>query len=161
MRLRITQQYTVTFDALLVGHEAAVTSLSWRTLSPQFPTPTLLSTSTDSSLILWSPSTTLSPSQDEATSIWINRHRFGDVGGQRFGGFVGGLWSEKGDQVFSWGWSGGWRRWACTDDTDQTWEEYGAISGHKGPVKDISWSPNGDYLISTGCVLMSSWRLLS
>ncbi|KAF4619125.1 hypothetical protein D9613_005202 [Agrocybe pediades] len=141
-----SQQFSVTFDALLVGHEAGVTSLAWRTDS-QSP-PTLLSTSTDSSVILWSPSS------DSSSSIWINRERFGDVGGQRLGGFIGGLWANKGTEVLAWGWSGGWRRWACSaaqaDLNGETWNEIGAITGHKGPIKGLDWSPDGKYLISSG-----------
>ncbi|EED84697.1 predicted protein [Postia placenta Mad-698-R] len=128
-----TQQFSITFDALLVGHEASVTSLAWRPLPPSSSssaaafdrTPTLLSTSTDSSLILWSPSTILTSTsaqengQDGTTSLWINRQRFGDVGGQRLGGFVGGLWTRG-----------------------------GAEAGHNGPVRGISWSPDGEYLLS-------------
>lgn len=115
-------------------------------------THTLLSTSVDSSLILWSPSTIISGSDE--TAIWINRRRFGDVGGQRLGGFVGGLWAKKGAQVVAWGWSGGWRSWICSaiseDNTAETWTEVNTIGGHNGPVKDVAWSPNGDYLISVG-----------
>lgn len=153
------QQFTITFDALLVGHEAAVTSLSWRELSAEFPEQTLLSTSTDSSLILWSPSTILSSSQDGSTSLWINRQRFGDIGGQRLGGFVGGIWTEHGKQALGWGWSGGWRRWTCSqpahqhdsaDKGPEEWTEIGAISGHSAAVRGISWSPAGEYLMSTG-----------
>ncbi|KAF8138550.1 WD40-repeat-containing domain protein [Boletus edulis] len=131
-----SQQYAVTFDALLIGHEAG----------QALPSPqTLLSSSTDSSLILWSPSQILhSASSRDATagSIWINRQRFGDVGGQRLGGFVGGLWTRttQGDEVLGWGWNGG---------TTQ-WREIGAISGHSGPVKDLDWSPAGEYIISVG-----------
>ncbi|KAJ7593384.1 WD40-repeat-containing domain protein [Mycena floridula] len=155
-----SQQFSVTLDALLIGHEAGVTSLCWRTdtSTSQSSTLTLLSTSTDSSVILWSPSTIIDGSAEgTSTELWINRRRFGDVGGQRLGGFVGGLWMPSGKQVMAWGWSGGWRSWRCTvgngdgqgDDTE-TWTEVGAISGHRGPVKDVSWSPNGDYLISVG-----------
>jgi len=141
-----SQQFSVTFDALLVGHEAGVTSLTWRQDSQS--TPTLLSTSTDSSVILWSPSS------DSSSSIWINRERFGDVGGQRLGGFVGGLWASKGKEVLAWGWSGGWRRWTCNgSSTDETWLEIGSITGHNGPVKGLDWSPDGKYLISSGSVL--------
>ncbi len=53
------QMFSVTFDALLVGHDAGITSLSWRPQTTAPSSPTLLSTSTDSSLILWSPSTVL------------------------------------------------------------------------------------------------------
>ncbi|KAI9001254.1 WD40 repeat-like protein [Trametes punicea] len=147
------QLFSVTFDALLVGHEAGVTSLSWRPPASPTSTPTLLSTSTDSSLILWSPSTVLTSSND-GTTLWINRQRFGDVGGQRLGGFVGGLWACVGADAMAWGWNGGWRRWRCrSPETGQgpvleEWTEVGAITGHRAPVRSVAWSPGGEYLIS-------------
>lgn len=152
------QQYAITFDALLIGHEAGVTSLAWAPSTPASASSlqTLLSSSTDSSLILWSPSQILrSASSNDVTagSIWINRQRFGDVGGQRLGGFVGGLWARtaQGDEVIGWGWNGGWRRWRSVQATDTSqWREVGAISGHSGPVKDLDWSPAGEYIISVG-----------
>lgn len=147
-----TQQYSVTFDALLIGHEAGVTSLSW---SPS--NTSLLSTSTDSSLIIWAPSSIVSTAYSSSTSsIWINIQRFGDVGGQRLGGFTGGLWSNDGAEAMAWGWSGGWRRWRrITSDSHggtagEEWEEVGAISGHSGAIKGLDWSPKGDYLVSVG-----------
>ncbi|KZT12941.1 WD40 repeat-like protein [Laetiporus sulphureus 93-53] len=151
-----TQQFSVAFDALLVGHEAGVTSLSWRPPTSTISVPTLLSSSTDSSLILWSPSTIITSLKDGATSIWINRQRFGDVGGQRLGGFVGGLWARGGMEACAWGWNGGWRRWRCTVGDAaapqnlqmENWTEVGAITGHSAPVKGLSWSPNGEYLLS-------------
>jgi WD40 repeat protein len=125
--------------------------------------PTILSSSTDSSLILWSPSTVPGANSDSSTSIWINRQRFGDVGGQRLGGFVGSLWAREGREALTWGWGGGWRRWTCMNmgerDVEEDWQESGAISGHKGPVKGVSWSPNGEYFISAGCALSFSVRI--
>lgn len=116
--------------------------------------PTLLSTSTDSSLIMWSPSASGASLQGKSFSIWISRQRFGDVGGQRLGGFVGGAWAHQGKQALAWGWGGGWRRWRCVTPSqigsEKIWTEVGAISGHSGPVKGIDWSPNGNYLISVG-----------
>ena len=145
----------MTFDALLVGHEAGVTSLFWRMDTTTIPT--LLSTSVDSSVILWSPSMILDSENHGSASIWINRQRFGDVGGQRLGGFVGGLWAQTGTEVLAWGWAGGWRRWRYTskgkDMSEEQWDEVGAITGHNGPVKGLDWSPDGEYLISAGCVV--------
>ena len=138
--IRSAQKFTITFDALLIGHESHITSLTWQP-STAGALPNLLSTSTDSSLIIWSPS----------SSLWINRHRFGDIGGQRLGGFVGGLWGANGQEVLAWGWSGGWKRWrrdVSGFSDHETWSETGAISGHNGPVKDICWSPQGEYLLS-------------
>ncbi|KAJ3764130.1 WD40-repeat-containing domain protein [Lentinula raphanica] len=145
--------FSVTFDALLVGHEAGITSVSWRPPNSQNSTPTLLSTSTDSSLIFWSPTTMNTNSKDRTSSIWINRERFGDIGGQRLGGFVGGIWRRDGNEALAWGWSGGWRRWRWVSpslDNDEIWEESGAIGGHRGSVKSVDWSPTGTFLMSTG-----------
>lgn len=51
----------------------------------------------------------------------------------------------------AWGWAGGWRSWRRESfNEDDTWTEVGAVGGHRGPVKDVAWCPNGDYLISTG-----------
>lgn len=142
-----SQQFSVTFDALLVGHEAGITGLSWRLPSSNNldPSPTLLSTSTDSSLILWSPAPT--------GTLWVTRQRFGDVGGQRLGGFVGGLWAASGAGALAWGWAGGCRRWQCSSfspTTGEQWAEAGANSGHSGPVRGLAWAPGGEYLLSTG-----------
>ncbi|KAG1874502.1 WD40-repeat-containing domain protein [Suillus subalutaceus] len=147
-----TQQYSITFDALLIGHEAGITSLSWSASNAS-----LLSTSTDSSVIIWAPSSIVSTAYSSSTSsIWINIQRFGDVGGQRLGGFTGGLWSNGGAEAMAWGWSGGWRRWRRIRSdghggaAGEEWEEVGAISGHSGAVKGLDWSPKGDYLVSVG-----------
>lgn len=147
-------------DALLIGHEAGITSLSWRPQRSEFKlSPALLSTSVDSSLILWSPSSLPNSSVDrDSAPLWINLQRFGDVGGQRLGGFVGGLWADIGREVLAWGWSGCWRRWRCASAPEvhsETWDEIGALTGHQGVVKSIAWAPQGDYLLSTGYAICS------
>ncbi|KAG0709563.1 WD40-repeat-containing domain protein [Suillus ampliporus] len=132
-----TQQYSITFDALLIGHEAGVTSLSWSPLNATLLSTSIISTSYSSS----------------TSSIWINIQRFGDVGGQRLGGFIGGHWGNNGTEAMAWGWSGGWRRWRRVTSertAGEEWQEVGAISGHSGPVKGLNWSPKGEYLISVG-----------
>lgn len=165
-RLIIHRQYNLTFDALLVGHEAGVTSLAWQPAGSNI-FPTLLSTSTDSSLILWSPSEVpAAPSRNATsasavvtTSIWMNRQRFGDVGGVKPGGFVSGMWGANGNEVLGFGWNGSWRRWRNVSPPTsahdgnialrESWTEVPAVLGHCGPVRGLAWDPNGDYIIST------------
>ncbi|KAI0303122.1 WD40-repeat-containing domain protein [Russula brevipes] len=159
-----TQQFSITFDALLVGHEAGVTSLAWRPSPIGQSRETLLSTSTDSSLILWSPVLVQSGPNGSSSALWVNQQRFGDLGGQRLGGFVGGLWTADGSEALAWGWSGGWRRWRCAQTSDtaagnEVWTEVGALTGHAGPVKSIAWSPGGEYLISAGYVSDQTTRI--
>lgn len=155
--------FTLNFDALLVGHEGSVNSVTWRPTLDGLTssTPTLLSTSTDSSLILWSPIPISAPlAQDSGAppppSIWVSNQRFGDVGGQKLGGFVGGIWNTRGEEVLGWGWNGGWRRWrlsslrATQSQNDlEEWNECTAVTGHQGPVKGMGWDPKGEYLITT------------
>ena len=100
-----------------------------------------------------SSSSITSAAADGSTSIWINRQRFGDVGGQRLGGFVGGLWTRAGAEAGAWGWAGGWRRWRCSPGSGagvqhEAWTEVGAIGGHNAPVRGLAWSPGGEYLLS-------------
>jgi elongator complex protein 2 len=134
-----SHQFHITFDALLVGHDAGVTALSWRPSLPRV----LLSTSTDSSAILWS-ATTVGGDSDNPTQLWTNHQRFGDVGGQRLGGFVGGFWVDA-DQICAWTWNGGFRRWGVVSDQ---WQEMQAVTGHSSPVHGLDWEPAGRYLIS-------------
>jgi elongator complex protein 2 len=109
----------------------------------------LLSTSVDSSVILWAPASFRTGVANQDPVLWINQQRFGDVGGQRLGGFVGGMWAASGNDAMAWGWNGGWRRWACSNSEHETWVEVLASTGHAGPVHGLDWSPNGNYLITT------------
>jgi elongator complex protein 2 len=142
------RQFQVEFDALLIGHEASVTSLSWRPGRSPSATPMLLSTSVDSSVILWAPESFRTGVIEKDATLWVNKQRFGDVGGQRLGGFVGGMWAVGGNDVMAWGWNGGWRRWRSSMGEPETWMEVPASTGHAGPVHGLDWSPNGDYLIT-------------
>ncbi|CAE6430910.1 unnamed protein product [Rhizoctonia solani] len=132
--------YSLAFDALLVGHEASVNSVSWKPGSST--TPQLLSSSTDASLIIWEPI------DSGAGAIWGSVQRFGDVGGQRAGGFVGSLWIHSAE-IAGWGWHGCWRRWKRSSNEQEVWSEINAPTGHYGPARGLAWSPGGEYIVST------------
>ncbi|PVF97247.1 WD40 repeat-like protein, partial [Serendipita vermifera] len=134
------QKFHMTFDSLLIGHDAGVTGVAW---NPNPTPPLLLSTATDASVILWSLST-VGSSGSEKNQLWINQYRFGDVGGQRFGGFVGGFWITP-SHLCAWGWNGGLRQWHSKNGE---WKEKRSITGHAAPVHGIDWEPQGRYLIS-------------
>jgi elongator complex protein 2 len=129
-----TKRYDVTLEALLMGSEAGLTNVHW---SPT-TSPTLLSTSMDNSLVIWTPS-----SQD----IWVPSHRFGAIGGRGLA-FYGALWGPEGNTVLASGWSGGLERWRNVGD--DRWEVQPGVTGHHGDVKSVAWDPNGDYLVSVG-----------
>ncbi|KAI5284428.1 hypothetical protein KEM54_001339 [Ascosphaera aggregata] len=138
-------KYSVTFEALLFGHEDWIYTLSW---NPNHKTPQLLSASADNSLVIWEP--------DPVSGIWFSAHRMGEISVQKgsttatgsAGGFWTGLWAPSGDEVVCLGRTGSWRRWAY-DKSSDIWVEKVGISGHVRPVNGIEWEPSGAYLLST------------
>ncbi|EJT97577.1 WD40 repeat-like protein [Dacryopinax primogenitus] len=141
-------RYSVTFDALLLGHEGWVTGLHWY---PQLQTPSsskqplvLLTSASDNSLIMWS--------QDPDSSIWLNRQRFGDIAGKGMG-FFGALWGNDGCDVLAHAWNGSFHRWHidaqnAEDRVSGSWEPALALTGHSQPVRDVAWEPSGRYVLS-------------
>jgi elongator complex protein 2 len=133
-------RYNITLEALLMGHEAGVTNITW---SPSTTDPLLLSTSSDNSIILWAPSS----SSTAKDGIWVPEQRFGATGGRGLG-FHGPMWSTDGKSVMATGWNGGLERW--TEVEIGVWEPRGGLSGHFGSVESCVWAPNGDYILSVG-----------
>lgn len=133
-------RYNITLEALLMGHEAGVTNITW---SPSPTDPLLLSTSSDNSIILWTPSSN-STARD---GIWVPEQRFGATAGRGLG-FHGPMWSTDGKSVMATGWNGGLERW--TEVEKGVWEPRSGLSGHFGSVESCVWAPNGDYLLSVG-----------
>lgn len=64
------------------------------------------------------------------------------------GGFWIGLWSPDSTTVASLGRTGSWRAWKHLSDADR-WDQSMGISGHVREVKDIAWSSDGSFLLST------------
>ncbi|RMZ87222.1 hypothetical protein DV736_g5551, partial [Chaetothyriales sp. CBS 134916] len=138
-------KYTITFEALLLGHEDWVYSAAW---SPEPGQKQLLTASADGSLTIWEA--------DPASGVWYSTSRLGDISRQKgattatgsSGGFWTGLWSPDGTTVTCLGRTGSWRLWTY-DGESQYWTQRCAVSGHVNSVNDVTWPTDGSYILST------------
>jgi elongator complex protein 2 len=139
---------TITFEALLIGHEDWIYTARWAPSLADGQALTLLSASADNSLSIWSA--------DAASGLWVCSTRLGEVSSQKgsttatgsTGGFWIGLWQSDSSSVVSLGRTGSWRRWKH-DFTADVWHQQVGISGHIQEVRGLAWSCDGSCLIST------------
>ncbi|EXJ62703.1 hypothetical protein A1O7_03141 [Cladophialophora yegresii CBS 114405] len=139
--------YSITFEALLLGHDDWIYSATW---SPGTGVndARLLTASADGSLSIWEP--------DPISGVWLSVSRLGEISSQKgattatgsAGGFWTALWSPDGKAVTSLGRTGSWRLWQY-DAESQFWTQRCGISGHVGAVTGLCWSPDGSYLLTT------------
>ncbi|KAI0167141.1 WD40 repeat-like protein [Hypoxylon sp. FL1284] len=160
-RLRVAENdFSVTFEALLLGHDDWIYSARWYS-DASTGTPQLLSASADNTLAVWDA--------DPSSGIWVTTVRLGEISREKgattatgsTGGFWTGLWSPNGSSVVCLGRTGSWRQWDYSKEQDQ-WIPHVGISGHTKAVSGITWSKNGDYLLSTSADqttrLHASWN---
>ena len=150
--------YLLTFEALLLGHEDWIYTISWRADGKRLQ---LLSASADNSLAFWEP--------EVSSGVWVCTTRLGEISAQKgsttatgsTGGFWAGLWSPSGENVVSLGRTGSWRLWNYDRNLDR-WMQGIGVSGHTKPLADIAWAKDGTYLLSTGSDqttrLHAEWR---
>lgn len=141
------RKYSITFEALLLGHEDWIYSVAWHPFGKQ----QLLSSSADGSLALWEP--------DPESGIWLTASRLGEISGQKgattatgsAGGFWTGVWLQKENKLAlaSLGRTGSWRVWESKNN-GHLWTQTWGVSGHTSSVNGLTWSPDGAYLLSTG-----------
>ena len=140
------KDFSVTFEALLLGHEDWIYSAKWHThVDGKLQ---LLSASADNSLAIWEA--------DPSSGIWVSMARLGEISREKgattatgsTGGFWTGLWSLDGTAVACMGRTGSWRLWE-NDEAADAWKPCLAVTGHTKAVTGIAWSKNGDYLLST------------
>ncbi|THY83962.1 WD40 repeat-like protein [Aureobasidium pullulans] len=153
-------KHSITFEALLIGHEDWIYTARWFTKNVEDATPQLLSSSADNSLAMW---------ERDADGFWTCATRLGEISAQKgsttatgsTGGFWIGLWSPSGQTVVSLGRTGSWRMWSYDNKEDRWLRELG-ISGHVRSVKDVAWSNDGTQLMSTSSDqttrLFSQWK---
>ncbi|KAL6702437.1 Elongator subunit elp2 [Coniothyrium glycines] len=153
-------KYSITFEALLLGHEDWIYQATWKHRNGKLQ---LLTTSEDNSLALWEA--------DATSGVWVCTTRLGEISGQKgstsatgsAGGFWIGLWSPDGSTVVSLGRTGSWRKWSFSSIQDM-WTQQIAITGHIREVRAVSWSRDGQYLLTTSADqttrLFSQWKRL-
>ncbi|KAK0383388.1 hypothetical protein NLU13_9301 [Sarocladium strictum] len=141
-----SKDYSVTFEALLLGHEDWIYSAKWNTRADG--TLQLLSTSADNSLAIWE--------SDPSSGIWVSMVRLGEISREKgattatgsTGGFWTGVWAPDGLMVTCLGRTGSWRTWEYIAEED-AWKPCISVSGHTKAVTGVSWSRDGAYLLST------------
>lgn len=155
--------YSVTFEALLLGHEDWIYSARWTSFNASGSEAQsqlrLLTASADNSLAVWEA--------DAASGIWVTTARLGELSKEKgattatgsVGGFWAGLWSPSGKEVVTLCRTGSWRRWklsAVQDSEDseasaeeRIWIQAVGVAGHVAPVTGVAWSRDGAYLLST------------
>ncbi|KAI0546848.1 WD40-repeat-containing domain protein [Xylaria curta] len=160
-RLKTSEKdFTITFEALLLGHDDWIYSAKWYT-GPDTGRLQLLSTSADNTLAIWEA--------DPSSGIWVTNVRLGEISREKgattatgsTGGFWTGLWSPDGMSVTCLGRTGSWRAWDYKKEEDQ-WTPRVGIGGHTRAVTGIAWAKNGEYLLSTSSDqttrLHGSWK---
>lgn len=140
--------WSVTFEALLMGHEDWIFTSVWKPGSQTPDDHRLLSCSADNSISVWA--------EESQSGTWNPISRFGELsnlkGGSTATGSAGGiwncLWSPDGRSVAALTKSGAWRVWRYDADADR-WNPRMGISGHTKDVMAVSWARDGGYLLST------------
>lgn len=159
-------RYGVYLEALLVGHEDAVTSLHALAANPLRPSPfTLFSTSMDRNMILWGE--TLSGGFGEGQ--WLPGVRVGDLGGALGGcvggnllGFASGCPSPHSASILGIGYGGSFHLWqqesskADEKEGESRWMPRSFLSGHFDEVTDLTWTSVESSSSSRGSGLLVS-----
>ncbi|ETL80230.1 hypothetical protein F441_19939 [Phytophthora nicotianae CJ01A1] len=128
--------YTVSFDALLLGHEDWVTSVHWMENGSS-----LLSSSMDNTLIVWTKPA-------DTSGSWSPSLRVGELGGN--GLLSAGVLPARDGRLnlISLGFGGQLERWEQQPAPSKLFLPAISVNGHCAEVTDLSWSPSGNCLAS-------------
>jgi elongator complex protein 2 len=157
----------VSLEALLIGHEDWLHSVTWRppgaqqaaaaAAAPRRDDLVLLTSSQDRSMMIWT--------FDGFNRLWVSEAAVGDAGASCLG-FYGGRFSPTGKWLVAHGFTGALHLWKQQQQQQQQEEEGGlapsaagfgkgaawlpqhALGGHYGPVVDLSWGADGGCLQS-------------
>lgn len=131
-----TLTFAAKLESVLLGHDNWVYSVNWsKTLNGHYQ---LLSSSIDKTMIIWS--------LQEDTGVWMERIRVGEVGGNGLG-FYGGKFSPDARSIVGHGYQGSFHLWHESDN-ENVWTPGIVVGGHFSEVRDLTWNPNGDFLLT-------------
>lgn len=135
-------KYNITLESVLCGHEGWIYGIHWLQLDNKQRILRLLSCSLDKSMIIWEP--------NEATGIWSEKVRVGEVGGNSMG-FYGCKFSDNGLSILAHGYQGSFHIWEYSNSI-KNWIPKSVPSGHFAEVVDLCWDPNGRLILKIICV---------
>ncbi|KAF0024761.1 hypothetical protein F2P81_023563 [Scophthalmus maximus] len=149
--------FAVSLETVLAGHENWVYGVHWQPPSykgGELQQPlSLLSASMDKTMILWAP--------EEGSGVWVEQVRVGEVGGNTLG-FYGCQMSPDGSMILAHAFHGALHLWCKDQDKEGVWRPGVVISGHFNAVQDLSWDPEGEFILSVGSDqttrLFTPWR---
>ncbi|XP_034016686.1 elongator complex protein 2 [Thalassophryne amazonica] len=153
----VSSVFAVSLETVLAGHENWVYGVHWQ--PPFYKGNELqqplcfLSASMDKTMILWAP--------EEESGVWVEQVRVGEVGGNTLG-FYGCQMSPDGSMIIAHAFHGALHLWCKDQDKEGSWQPGVVISGHFDAVQDLSWDPDGDFILSVGSDqttrLFTPWR---
>ncbi|XP_060915579.1 elongator complex protein 2 [Labrus mixtus] len=149
--------FAVSLETVLAGHENWVYGVHWQPpfyKGGELQQPlSLLSASMDKTMILWAP--------EDGSGVWVEQVRVGEVGGNTLG-FYGCQLSPDGSMIVAHAFHGALHLWCKDQDNEGEWRPGVVISGHFNAVQDLSWDPEGQFILSVGSDqtsrLFTPWR---
>ncbi|XP_031709814.1 elongator complex protein 2 isoform X1 [Anarrhichthys ocellatus] len=149
--------FAVSLETVLAGHENWVYGVHWQPplyKGGELQQPLgLLSASMDKTMIFWAP--------EEGSGVWVEQVRVGEVGGNTLG-FYGCQMSPDGSMIVAHAFHGALHLWCKEKDKEGRWRPGVVISGHFNAVQDLSWDPDGEFILSVGSDqttrLFTPWR---
>ncbi|XP_068558639.1 elongator complex protein 2 isoform X2 [Cebidichthys violaceus] len=153
----VSSVFAVSLETVLAGHENWVYGVHWQPplyKGGELQQPLgLLSASMDKTMIFWAP--------EEGSGVWVEQVRVGEVGGNTLG-FYGCQMSPDGSMIVAHAFHGALHLWCKEKDKEGQWRPGVVISGHFNAVQDLSWDPDGEFILSVGSDqttrLFTPWR---